>query len=82
MSKLPNLIPGCGGFIELAPGVGFERDVLSSMQFCVKVSEGLVPMDTRLFQPPPMGIELRVGDPSGWRTYSSMFASRAGREGR
>lgn len=44
---------------EIAPGVDLERDLLSRMQIRVKVSDQLRLMDERIFQPEPVGIELK-----------------------
>jgi propionate CoA-transferase len=54
--------------IEVAPGIDIERDVFAHMAFRPSVSEKLVTMDVRLFDPAPMGLaeDLRSA-PSGAR---------------
>ena len=41
---------------ELAPGIDRDRDVLKQIEFSVRVSPGLRPMDRRLFRAEPMGL--------------------------
>ena len=44
---------------EIAPGVDLERDVLGQAGFALRVSPDLVLMDSRLFRPEPMRLELK-----------------------
>lgn len=41
--------------VEIAPGIDLDRDVLSRMGFRPRISEDLRLMDSRLFDPAPMG---------------------------
>lgn len=43
--------------IEIGPGVDLERDLLRHMAFRPAISDALKPMDPRLFDPAPMGLE-------------------------
>jgi len=47
---------GPWSFVELAPGIHLERDVLAHMQFRPKIADDLRTMDRRLFGPEPMGL--------------------------
>ncbi len=42
---------------EIAPGVDLENDILAHMEFKPVVSEGLRPMDPRIFREAPMGLK-------------------------
>lgn len=44
--------------IEIAPGIDLERDVLQQTDFPLRVSDHLITMDARLFDPAPMGLTL------------------------
>ena len=44
--------------VEIAPGVDLQRDVLDRAEFDLRVADDIAPMDPRLFQPEPMGLEL------------------------
>ena len=44
--------------VEIAPGIDLERDVLGQAGFALAVSPDLIEMDSRLFRPEPMGLEL------------------------
>jgi propionate CoA-transferase len=50
------LAPGGLELIEIAPGIGLERDILSQMGFEPKIREPLEPMDARIFKDAPMGL--------------------------
>lgn len=54
--------------IEIAPGIGLERDVLAHMAFRPLIADKLATMDARLFASEPMGLaqDLRAA-PSGAR---------------
>jgi propionate CoA-transferase len=41
---------------EVAPGIDVTRDVLGQIDFPVRVSPVLRPMEARLFRPEPMGV--------------------------
>jgi acyl CoA:acetate/3-ketoacid CoA transferase len=43
---------------EIAPGIDLERDVLGQVDVRLRVSDHLVVMDSRLFQPEPFGLAL------------------------
>jgi propionate CoA-transferase len=47
--------------VEIAPGVDLERDVLGRAAFPLSISPNLRPMDSRLFRPEPMGLQLPAG---------------------
>ncbi|HEX6569884.1 MAG TPA: CoA-transferase, partial [Acidimicrobiales bacterium] len=47
--------------VEIAPGVDLEADVLAKAAFPLEVAGDLRPMDSRLFDPAPMGLVLRPG---------------------
>jgi acyl CoA:acetate/3-ketoacid CoA transferase len=53
------LLPEGLTVIEIAPGVDLERDVLGQVDVTLRVAEDLREMDSRLFHPEPMGLELR-----------------------
>lgn len=44
--------------IEIAPGVGLEKDILNKMEFVPKISDDLRLMDSRLFNTDKMGFEI------------------------
>ena len=44
--------------VEIAPGVDLARDVLDQMAFRPLVSPTLAQMDTRIFQPDRLGLEV------------------------
>ncbi|MFL0809505.1 MAG: acyl CoA:acetate/3-ketoacid CoA transferase [Agarilytica sp.] len=43
--------------IEIAPGLDLQKDILDHMNFEPIISENLIPMDRRIFQEEPMGLE-------------------------
>jgi propionate CoA-transferase len=49
---------------EVAPGVDVDRDVLGRMEFRPSVARDLVEMDSRLFDPRPMGLSKGLRGPS------------------
>ena len=53
------LLPEGLTVVEIAPGVDLERDVLGRAAIPLKVSNDLKLMDSRLFQPEPIGLKLR-----------------------
>lgn len=42
---------------EIAPGIDLEKDILALMDFKPVISSGLKMMDSRIFQPQPMGLK-------------------------
>src|ERR687892_1427417 len=44
--------------VEIAPGIDLERDVLEQAGFALAISPDLIEMDSRLFRPEPMRLEL------------------------
>lgn len=42
--------------VEIAPGIDLEKDVLGTMEFRAAVSESLKFMETKIFQPEPLGL--------------------------
>ena len=44
--------------VEVAPGIDLERDVLAQADIALRVSPDLHLMDSRLFRPQPMGLQL------------------------
>jgi len=44
---------------EIAPGISAERDILGQTSLDLRISPDLRPMDSRLFRPEPLGLELR-----------------------
>jgi propionate CoA-transferase len=55
--------------IEIAPGIDPERDVISHMGFRPRVARDLGNMDTRIFNPRPMGLAADVhGKARGYRS--------------
>jgi len=44
---------------EIAPGVDLERDVMGQSEFMLRIARDLKPMSPALFQPEPIGLELR-----------------------
>jgi propionate CoA-transferase len=43
---------------EIAPGIDLQRDILNILDFEIQVSKDLKIMDSRIFRPERMGIEL------------------------
>jgi propionate CoA-transferase len=43
--------------VEIAPGVDMEKDILAHMDFKPIISDSLKTMDSRIFQPEPMGLK-------------------------
>jgi len=54
------LTPGGLTVTEIAPGIDLERDILGQTTLPLHVSKNLQTMDTRLFCPDPMGLELDI----------------------
>lgn len=44
--------------VEIAPGIDLKKDVLAHMGFTPQISASLKTMDTRLYRPDPMGLQL------------------------
>jgi propionate CoA-transferase len=44
--------------IEVAPGIDIERDILAHMAFSPIIKTTPRPMDQRIFDPAPMGLQL------------------------
>ncbi len=53
------LTPGGIMVTEVAPGVNLERDVLQQSEFPLLISQSLRVMEAALFQPEPIGLDLR-----------------------
>ena len=53
------LIDGQLVVTEVAPGIDVERDVLGQVEFPIAISPNLAEMDSRIFVPEPMGLQLR-----------------------
>jgi len=45
--------------IEIAPGIDLKAEVLAQAGFPLRVSEKLIEMDQRIFQPEPFGLKLK-----------------------
>jgi len=43
--------------LEIAPGIDLQKDILAQMEFKPQLSSPLKTMDTRIFQPGPMGLK-------------------------
>ncbi len=54
------LVAGGLSLIEIGPGVDLERDIFANMGFRPSVSADLRQMDSRLFQPAPMGLSAEL----------------------
>lgn len=54
------LLDGVLTVVEVAPGINLERDVLARSGTPLKVANGVRTMDTRLFRPEPIGLDLTL----------------------
>jgi len=55
------LLPEGLSVIEIAPGIDVTRDIVGQTSLDLRISPDLRQMDQRLFQPGPMGLQLREG---------------------